>query len=312
MANALVTGGAGFIGSHLVGRLCADGHAVRVLDSGVTGDPANLAPWADAIEYVEGDIRDEAAVLAALRDRDWVFHLAAQVSVPESVEQPRYAIDVNVRGTATVAYAAAAAGVQRFVFVSSCAVYGDTGAEAVTEDAPTQPLSPYGASKRMAECLLGELHRSGRLPTLSLRFFNVYGPRQRADSQYSGVVARFLDHARQGKGLTVYGDGGQTRDFVYVTDGADLMVRAAEQDPAGWPDVVNVGTGSPSSIGELAHLVATCVPGLPPVVHAPERRGDLRHSAADITRLRDRLHWSASIPLADGVRALWEDFAGAA
>lgn len=305
MAHALVTGGAGFIGSHLVERLCDDGHTVRVLDNESTGDPGNLAPWAERIDYRRGDIRDEACVRDAVAGMEWVFHLAAQVSVPESVEHPCRAVDINVRGTAAVAYAAAEAGATRLVFASSCAVYGETGPAPVAETAPTHPLSPYGASKRMGECLLGELHRSGRLPTLCLRFFNVYGPRQRADSQYSGVVAQFLDRARQGQGLTVYGDGEQTRDFVHVSDVADLMVRAAAGDTAQWPDVVNLGTGTAATILELATIVRACAPDLPPVQHAAARRGDLRHSLADTTRLRERLGWTPQVSLDAGIRNLW-------
>ena len=307
MARALVTGGAGFIGSHLVGRLCADDHTVRVLDNGCTGDRANLAPWADAIEYVDGDIRDSAAVAEAVQGIDWVFHLAAMVSVPESVENPRYAIDVNVRGTAAVAYAAADAGVKRMLFASSCAVYGETAAGSVAETVPTHPLSPYGASKRMGECMLDELRRSGRLPVLSLRFFNVYGARQRADSPYSGVVARFLATAARGEALTIHGDGGQTRDFVSVTDVAHALARAAALDADAWPGVLNVGTGMGTSVRALAEVIAGCAPGLPPLQHAPERPGDLRHSLADTTRLRETLGWVPDQPLATGIRALWDD-----
>lgn len=305
MGSVLVTGAAGFIGSHLVGRLCEDGHAVRALDNLSTGDRANLAPWADRIDFMEADVCDAEAVAAAVRGVDWVFHLAAHVSVPESVERPRRTFDVNVGGAAQVAYAAAAAGASRLLFASSCAVYGETGPDPVGEDTRPRPLSPYGASKRMAECLLGELLRSGRLPALSFRFFNVYGPRQRADSPYSGVVARFLDRARGGQPLVIHGDGLQTRDFVAVQDVVALLARAAERDPARWPDVVNVGTGAACTIRGLADLVNGCAPDPQPVQSEPERAGDLRHSRADTARVRATMDWAATVSLADGIPELW-------
>ena len=306
MARTLVTGGAGFIGSHLAERLCRDGHDVRVLDNLSTGDTVNLGPISAAIEFLEGDIRDEALVEKAVQDIDWVCHLAAEVSVPQSVANPQFTIDVNVRGTAVVAYAAAAADVQQFLFASSCAVYGETGPNPVAESALPHPLSPYGASKLMAECLLGAQHRSGVLPTLSCRFFNVYGARQRGDSPYSGVVAQFLDRVRAGEPLQIYGDGEQTRDFIEVRDVVGALMSAVTQDPQGWPDTVNLGTGVPSTVQELASAVAGCVSNSPPITFLEERRGDLRHSCADTALAREMLGWAAQVDLVRGIHSLWE------
>lgn len=278
---------------------------MRVLDNLSTGDRANLAAHASDVEFLEGDIRDAEAVEASMAGVDWVFHLAAKVSVPESVSHPQRVLDVNVRGAALVAYAAAAAGVERLIFASSCAVYGECGRAPVAETTPTSPLSPYGASKLMGECLLGELHRSGRLPALCCRFFNVYGTRQRADSAYAGVVAQFMDRVARGEALTIFGDGQQTRDFVSVSDVVGLLLHAAGQDPARWPEVVNVGTGAPATVRETADLIRACAPGQPPIVFADERRGDLRHSCADITRARTVLGWTPRMSLSDGLAALW-------
>lgn len=306
MAHVLVTGGAGFIGSHLVARLCADGHTVRVLDNLTTGSRDNLADSAAGIEFMEGDVCDGATVRCAVDGVAQVFHLAAHVSVPESVAQPRHTMAVNVEGTAQVAYAAAAAGVERLFFASSCAVYGEADLNPIPETRPAAPQSPYGASKLMAECLLGQLHRPGTLPVLACRFFNVYGPRQRADSAYAGVIAQFLDRAARSAPLVIYGDGEQTRDYVTVEDVVDFLVRAFATDPAGWPEVVNVGTGRAVTVRDLAAQVQTLTDGTCAIEYAESRPGDLRHSCADVRLAADRVGAAPATSLAEGLRTLWE------
>ena len=219
-----VTGGAGFIGSHLVDALVAGGHEVRVLDDLSSGTRTNLARHLDAahgrhaIELIEGDVRDPAAARRAVEGCAAVFHGAAIVSVARSIEEPELVESVNAGGTLTVLEAARAAGARRLVFASSCAVYGDPPTLPVAEDAATDPLSPYAAAKLTAEEHCRRFAAAGDLETVCLRYFNVFGPRQDPSSEYSGVIARFIDCALAGRELTVFGDGKQTRDFVFVAD----------------------------------------------------------------------------------------------
>ncbi len=274
MARWLVTGGAGFIGSHLVEALVGRGHVVRVLDNFSTGRLQNLAAVRDRIEVIEGDIRNPRTVLEATAGIDVVAHLAAVVSVQASLEDPRTTMEVNGIGTLNVLEAARAAGVRRVLFASSAAVYGDHSSLPLDEGLPARPLSPYAASKVTGEALCRAYAASFCLPTLSLRFFNVYGPRQDPKSPYSGVISIFLDRMRRGLPPIVYGDGLQTRDFVYVADVVDALVRAGEGEGLE-ESVLNVARGEETSILDVVALLNGILGTDLRPVFAPPRRGGI-------------------------------------
>lgn len=307
MEAVLVTGGAGFIGSHTVAALRAAGRRVVVLDDFSAGRPENLAAWAGdpAVEVVRGDVRAPLGPLLAGRGPfTAVIHLAAQVSVARSVAAPLADLDTNLRATAALALWAAEAGIRRVVFASSAAVYGDFPRVPIEEEAPTAPLSPYGAGKRAAEIYLGTLGPPRGLATTCLRLFNVYGPRQDPASPYAGVVAAFLARALAGQGPVIEGAGAQARDFVYVEDVARALVLALEQGPPGHV-VCNIGGGQEVTIAALAAAACAAARGLGaapgPITHAPPRAGDIARSLA-ATGLAERLlGFRAEVPLAEGL-----------
>jgi UDP-glucose 4-epimerase len=301
----LVTGGAGFIGSHLVERLLGDGHAVRVLDDFSTGRRENLAfaRPGDALEVIEGDIRDAGAVHAAMAGIDGVFHEAALVSVPRSVECPELSCAINAHGTALVFDAARTAGVRRVVYASSAAVYGETDMVPVPEHAPARPLSPYGLDKLYTEQLGALCHALYGLEAAPLRYFNVFGPRQDPSSPYSGVISIFVARLLAGLPLTIYGDGRQSRDFVYVADVVDANVRAMFGAYAG-PAPLNVGRGERITISELAALLGEVLGVTPRVGQEPARAGEIRHSQADITAIRAALGYAPRWTVRAGLEAL--------
>jgi UDP-glucose 4-epimerase len=304
---AVVTGGAGFIGSHTVDRLIGAGHHVVVLDDFRTGKRANLAHHAGsgkldvAICDVSHGIFAALAPLTAKRGPvERIVHLAAQVSVVQSVENPLVDMQVNYGGTLHVLEYARATGVKKVVFASSAAVYGDVAALPVGEDAPTRPVSPYGIDKLASELALDYYAAVHGVPTTALRFFNVYGPRQDPSSPYSGVISIFADRARAGRPLTVFGDGGQTRDFVYVGDVVRAIV-AALGDGADRV-VANVATGNEITVLELARTIASLCGGRSAIEHAPARAGEILKSRARIERLRQELGIVAETRLVDGLR----------
>ena len=306
--NVVVTGGAGFIGSHTVDRLIESGHRVVVLDDFRTGKRANLARWANSplLEIVTCDISHGIfAALAPITAKhgpiERIVHLAAQVSVVHSVANPLVDMQVNYGGTLHVLEYARAHGVKKIVFASSAAVYGDVVEMPVGEDAPTKPLSPYGIDKLASEHALDYYAAVHDVPATVLRFFNVYGPRQDPSSPYSGVISIFADRARAGRPLTIFGDGTQTRDFVYVGD----VVRAitAALGDGGSRVVANVGTGGEISVLELARTVVELCGGRSPIEHAPARPGEILKSRARVDRLRDALGVVAETKLVDGLRA---------
>jgi nucleoside-diphosphate-sugar epimerase len=301
----LVTGGAGFIGSHIVENLLADGHHVRVLDDFSSGRLENLA-FATShprLEVVQGDVRDFAQMRRVMKGIDGVFHEAAMVSVPQSVEQPELSADVNARGTAHVLGAAREAGVRRVVFASSSAVYGDDAPVPVTEEAAPAPMSPYGVDKLYGEHL-GTLYDSlYGLETCALRYFNVFGPRQDPSSMYSGVISIFVEGLRSGRPLTIYGDGEQSRDFVYVAD----VVRAnrlAMATPARGFRALNVGRGERTTLNELVKIVGRLAGKDVSVSYGPPRAGDVRHSQADVMRIRSELGWMPAWSLEAGLAVM--------
>jgi UDP-glucose 4-epimerase len=303
----VVTGGAGFIGSHTVDRLLGAGHRVVVLDDFRTGKRANLAHHAgsDRLDVVACDVSHGIfAALAPITARhgpaERIVHLAAQVSVVHSVQNPLIDMQVNYGGTLHVLEYARATGIKKVVFASSAAVYGEVATMPVGEDTPTRPVSPYGIDKLASEHALDYYAAVHGVPGTALRFFNVYGPRQDPSSPYSGVISIFVDRARAGRTLTLYGDGGQTRDFVYVGDVVRAIV-AALGDGADRV-VANVGTGGEITVLELARSIVELCGGRSTIEHEPPRAGEILKSRARVDRLRDALGVVAETSLLDGLR----------
>lgn len=280
-----VTGGAGFIGSHLVDRLLADGHQVAVLDDLSSGHRANLPLDHRNLRLIVADAADPRAAADAVDGCSAVFHLGAVASVQASIDEPVRTHRANLIATLMMLEASAAAGVERFVYASSAAVYGDAHELPIREDAPKQPLPPYAADKLAGEHYLAHYHRSRRIEGVAFRFFNVYGPRQDPSSPYSGVISIFAQRARAGEPVTVFGDGEQTRDFVFVGDVVEHLAAALELPTGPELEVYNLGTGHAVSLREL---LATLGELLGPITvrHEPARQGDIRHSLADVGKLR--------------------------
>jgi UDP-glucose 4-epimerase len=298
----LVTGGAGFIGSHLIERLLAMGHAVRVLDNLSTGKRANLPAHA-LLEFVQGDVGDYATVVAAIQGVQAVVHLAAVASVQASIDDPLATHRSNFDGTLNLLEAARAAGVQRFLYASSAAVYGDTSALPVGEDTPLNPLSPYAADKLAGEHYLRYYFSKHGLKGTAFRFFNIYGPRQDPSSPYSGVISIFVERLRQGNPVTLFGDGRQTRDFVYVGDLADLLAASLGQ-PALAGRVVNVGTGVESSLLLLLEVLESLSGRVIERRHEAARIGDIVRSCADVSTLRALVGKTPATPIQQGLLSL--------
>ncbi|PWH15401.1 MAG: LPS biosynthesis protein WbpP [Ardenticatenia bacterium] len=298
----LVTGGAGFIGSHLVEELVRRRQYVRVLDNFSSGRRENLAHLAGHVKVIEGDICDLATVRQAMEGVDYVLHQAALVSVPGSVADPLKTDQVNVRGTLNVLLAARDAHVRRVVFASSCAVYGDNPVLPKDERMPPEPLSPYAVSKLAGEGYCRVFHYVYGLPTVVLRYFNVFGPRQDPHSPYAAVIPKFIHSALHGRALTVFGDGQQSRDFVYVANvvAANLL---ACQTNAAVGHVINVASGQSYSLLELIdHLKGILDENALQVNHMPPQPGDIRHSQADIQCARQLLGYVPQIDFATGLR----------
>jgi nucleoside-diphosphate-sugar epimerase len=308
MADCLVTGGAGFIGSNLVRALVADGRRVRVLDNLSSGRRANLEGLAD-VEFVEGDIRDEAAVHAAVRGARHVFHLAACPSVPESVDDPAGTSAVNLTGTLNLLVAARDARVERFVFSSSCALYGDSPDLPKREDMLPAPLSPYAVQKLAGEVYGRVFSRLYGLPVVLLRYFNVFGPRQNPASHYAAVVPRFATAALRGEPPVICGDGLQTRDFVFVDDVVRANRLACEAPPEAFGEVVNIAGGRRITILELARRILRIAGAGVAPRHEPARAGEVRDSEADIGRAAALLNWRPRTDLDEGLRRTVEWFA---
>jgi nucleoside-diphosphate-sugar epimerase len=301
MSRWLVTGGAGFIGSHLAEALIAKGESVRIADSFITGQRRNLEPLDGRIELVEGDLADPAVAARAVAGMDYVLHQAAIPSVPRSVQDPVTSNRANVDATLQVLVAARAAGVKRVVYAASSSAYGDTPTLPKREDMPTNPLSPYALQKLVGEQYMQLFTSLYGLETVSIRYFNVFGPRQDPSSPYSGVIALFVTALLAGKAPTVVGDGKQTRDFTYVANVVDGVLKAA-MAPGASGEVINVATGRQISILELAKALSDIIGVSAPPVHIDPRPGDVRDSLADISKAHRLLGYQPTVSLEDGLR----------
>lgn len=305
--RVLVTGGAGFIGSHTVDELLRRGHDVVVLDDFSAGKPENLAAVHSRIKILKESVVDLEAVREASAAVDCVIHLAAQTSVPRSVKDPIETNRTNVEGTLNVLVAARDAGVKRVVFASSCAVYGKTDALPITESAPLAPISPYGVSKQIGE-LYGRVFQQLDGPEfVALRYFNVFGPRQDPSSPYSGVLSIFNVGLLEGKTPTVYGDGEQSRDFVYVRNVVEANLLAAES-PMAPGHSINVGTGNRYTLNETLRLLEKITGRPAPRNYAAAREGDIRDSQANIALAREVLGYHPIIGFEEGLIRTWEWF----
>jgi nucleoside-diphosphate-sugar epimerase len=300
MATYLVTGGAGFIGSHLVDALVRRGEQVRVVDSLVTGHRENLAAVAARIVFIEGDLAVAGVAERSVEGVDYVLHQAAIPSVPRSVAEPLFCHRANVDATLNLLLAARAAGVRRLVFAGSSSVYGDTAALPSAEDAPTSPLTPYALQKLVGEHYARLFTTLYGLETVTTRYFNVFGPRQDPASPYSGVISLFIRALLEGRPPTVFGDGEQTRDFTYVANVVDGVLKACHA-PGVAGHVFNVATGSRVSLNTLYRSLQSLTGSTLDVLHAPARAGDIRDSQADISRARAALDYAPMVSFEEGL-----------
>lgn len=306
MADApiLITGGAGFIGSHLCDALLAKGYAVRILDDLSTGKRDNLQLDNPRLELIEGDVADAALVQRAAAGCRAVVHLAAVASVQASVEDPVKTHQSNFIGTLNIAEAMRVHGVRRVLFASSAAVYGNNGeGESIAEDTPKAPLTPYAVDKLASEQYLDFYRRQHGLEPVVFRFFNIFGPRQDPSSPYSGVISIFSERAAQGLPITVFGDGEQTRDFLYVGDLVQVMVQALEQAQVE-EGAVNVGLNQATSLNQMLKALEQVVGSLPAISYGQARSGDIRHSRADNRRLLARFDFPQPTPMVEGLAKL--------
>jgi UDP-glucose 4-epimerase len=301
MHKVLVTGGAGFIGSHTVDLLLEAGIAVRVLDNLSSGHRTNLPDSHSLLEFIEGDITCEPTVESAMNGVSHCLHLAAQVSVEASMQDPLHSAMQNIVGFVTVLNAAHRAGLERLVYASSAAVYGDPSEIPLGETASKQQLSPYGLEKQVDEEYADLYQRIHGLSSLGMRFFNVYGPRQDPKSPYAGVIALFTDRITRGEKLIVFGDGLQTRDFIYVGDVARANVAALSKQTTG---ACNIGTGKQITLLDLINILSTITGNRCEVSHEPPREGDIKHSLANVDKMNRSLEVVAQIPMEKGLTNL--------
>jgi nucleoside-diphosphate-sugar epimerase len=318
MVNVLVTGGAGFIGSHIADELVAGKNSIRILDDLSTGSLLNIEHLHGTtvpcqiheatlhehlegkIEFINGDVSKKEDVEKAMDDIDYVFHEAAFVSVSESFKYPAKTWDVNIKGTKLLLNAAEKLKVKRFVFASSAAVYGNSPKLPKKEDMSGAPTSPYGNSKSMAEIATIESFKKFKLKSCALRYFNVYGPRQSPSSEYSGVITKFLDKMIHGERPTIYGDGEQTRDFVYVDDVVSANMLVMERKEA-IGEVFNVGTGKQITLNALVDTINELLDKKIEPIYEPVREGDIRYSYADISKARKMIGFEPKYSLKEGL-----------
>jgi nucleoside-diphosphate-sugar epimerase len=304
----VVTGGAGFIGSHLVEHLVGAGHDVVVLDDFSTGKRENLAPWLGRIELVEGSVTDPDVCARAIRGADYVLHQAALPSVPRSVRDPVASHAVNATGTLMVLLAARDAKVKRVVYAASSSAYGNTPELPKREDMVARPLSPYAVAKLAGEQYCRAVHASFGVPTVALRYFNVFGPRQDPTSQYAAVIPKFITAALAGEGPTIFGDGEQTRDFTFIANVVRANLLACDAPPAAFGEVCNVGCGERISVNELWRRIRKLAGASVEARYEPTRTGDVRDSLASLDRARALLGYEPVVSVDEGLRRTLEDW----
>jgi nucleoside-diphosphate-sugar epimerase len=296
----LVTGGAGFIGSNIVSALVARGERVRVLDDLSAGKESNLAPYRDHVEFIKGDIRDERTCASAMQGVQFVLHQAALRSVPRSVDDPLSTDAVNVHGSLVVLQTARVAGVTRLVYASSSSVYGDNPALPKVESMTPMPKSPYAVSKLTAEYYCRVYAQTFGLSTVSLRYFNVYGPGQDPMSQYAAVIPLFMAALKEGQPATIHGDGEQSRDFTYIDDCVQANLLACTT-PEIDGEVFNIAYGAKISINQIYAYLSKLMSRQIPARYEPPRVGDVRHTLADLNRARERLGYRSTTDIGAGL-----------
>ena len=300
--RVLITGGAGFIGAHLANRLVHRGVAVRVLDDLSSGDPANLSP---GVDFNRGDVRDVPKLWSLLQGVDVVFHLAARVSVPASVLYPREYNDVNVGGTVALLEACRDVGVKRVVLASSATVYGDQSTWPVSEDMTPNPAVPYAVSKLAAELYLFTIGRLSKFETVALRIFNAYGPGQPLPPTHAPVIPQFMQQIIGRGSVIIFGDGQQTRDYVYIDDVVDALISASTASSVD-QEIINVGSGQETSLLQLVDKISSVVNSRANVIENSEASGGIQHLVADLTKARQLLKYKPRTQLVDGLRKFYE------
>lgn len=307
MALYLVTGGAGFIGSHLVEKLLNEGEKVRVIDNLDTGRRDNIAGFFKKVDFWKGDIRDGKVVKKAMKGVDYVFHIAAQRSVPRSIDDPLSNNEVNVQGTLNILWWAKEAGARRVVFASSSSVYGDNTNMPLKESYAPSPISPYAISKMVGEHYCEAFYKLYGLETVSLRYFNVYGPRQDPHSQYANVIPLFIKAGLEGRQVEVHWDGLQSRDFTYIEDTTNATLLAATK-PGVAGRVFNVGCGKDYSILDLLKTIERIIGRSISYIHTEPRKGDVRRTLADISLAEEMLGYKVSVGFEEGLERTTEWF----
>ena len=309
MARVLVTGGAGFIGSHIAAALVAQGDEVRVLDDLSTGHERNLEAIGSGVDFVRGSVTDPEAVGRAVAGCDYVYHEAALASVPRSIDDPVRSNAANIDGTLNVLVAARDAGVKRLVYAASSSAYGDSETLPKVETMPTAPKSPYAVSKLSGEQYTSVFAQVYGMQTLSIRYFNVFGPRQDPDSPYAAVIPLFIDAILDGRAPTIHGDGEQSRDFTYI-DNVVAANLAALSAPKLSGEVVNVALGERTTLNELYRIIKDLLDTDIEPVHGPPRAGDVRDSQASIERARELLGYEIQVSVAEGLERTVEWYKG--
>lgn len=305
--KVLVTGGAGFIGSHVAEQLVSTGNSVRIIDNFSMGKVENIEHFLTKIELIQEDFRDKDVLGEALKDIEVIFHLAAMVSVPESINNPSLCHETNVMGPFNLLKTAHEMGVRRVVLSSSSAVYGESNVLSKTEGLPFDLRSPYAASKAQMELEAKMFTNVYGLETVCLRYFNVYGPRQNPNSQYAAVIPNFINNVVKKQSPIIYGDGKQTRDFIHVSDVVRANLLAADVNEA-VGKVFNVGTGRSVSLNELIHIISQIVGEEIKPIYTEPRPGDIQHSNADIEQAKRVLCFKPTVGLHEGLSSIFEDF----
>ena len=302
--NVLVTGGAGFIGSNIVDRLSPE-NKVIVLDNLFSGLISNLEESKNQITFIKGDILDKALVKDIVAEVEFIFHLAAHVGNIRSLKDPYFDMDVNIKGTLNLLEACRDSNIKRFVYTSSGAIFGEAKYLPIDEDHPLNPESPYAVSKLAAEKYCFAFHKVYDVPTVALRYFNVYGPRQDT-SEYANAISIFLSKTKEGKPLTIFGDGKQTRDFVFIEDVVNANILAATQ-PAAAGEIFNIATGRATSINQLTDLIKQVSTRENQITYAPPRAGEVRDSRANIEKTRKLLGYNPKTSFKEGLLSTWKE-----